>query len=145
VGGKPKPANPPSAVSLSLEARAENAALARRAVADEAARVGLTERITAAAQVVVTESFTNVTQHAYEGSGSGRVHVGVRGNGDGMTIVVRDAGRGFKPRVPDDYRSGGFGLGLIAALADRLELRRLEDGGTEVRAWLSARARERMH
>jgi anti-sigma regulatory factor (Ser/Thr protein kinase) len=144
MGGKPSPADHPSAVNLSLEARAENAVLARRAVADEAARVGLTERITAAAQLVVTESFTNVTRHAHDVSESSRVQVGVRGDEEGMTIVVRDAGGGFRPRVPDDYRSGGFGLGLIAALADRVELRRLEGGGTEVRARLDAHAR-RLH
>jgi anti-sigma regulatory factor (Ser/Thr protein kinase) len=145
MGGEPNPADPASAVNLSLEARAENAVLARRAVADEAARVGLSERITAAAQVVVTESFTNVTRYAYSASESGRVQVGVRGDEDGMTIVVRDTGRGFRPRAPDDYRSGGFGLGLIAALADRLELRRLEGGGTEVRARVDGHVRERMH
>lgn len=144
MGGKSNPDAPPSSASLSLDARAENAALARRAVADEAARVGLAERITAAAQVVVTESFTNAIRHAYPGSESGRVDVHVHGDEDGMTIVVRDSGDGFRPQAPDDYRFGGFGLGLIVALADSLELRRLEDGGTEVRARLeAARARER--
>jgi anti-sigma regulatory factor (Ser/Thr protein kinase) len=138
MGGKANPVNPPSTVQLSLEARAENAALARRAVADEAARAGLTERVTAAAQVVVTESFTNATRHAHASSEPGRVEVRVRGDEQGMMIAVRDSGRGFRPRVPDDYRFGGFGLGLIAALADSVELRRLDGGGTEIRARLDA-------
>lgn len=144
MGGKSNPIDPSSAVRLSLDARAENAAVARRAVADEAARAGLTERIKAAAQVVVTEGFTNATRHAYAGSEAGRVEIHVRGDDDGMTIVVRDSGSGFRPRVPDDYGVGGFGLGLIAALADSVELRRLEEGGSEVRARLdAARARKR--
>lgn len=144
MGGNSNQVDPSSAVRLSLDARAENAAVARRAVADEAARAGLAERITAAAQVVVTESFTNATRHAYTGSESGRVEVHVRGDDEGMTIVVRDSGRGFSPRVTDVHRFGGFGLGLIAALADSVELRRLEEGGSEVRARLdAARARER--
>lgn len=150
MGWKSDPVDSSSAVTLSLDASAENAAVARRAVADEAARAGLTERITAAAQVVVTESFTNATRHAYSGSESGRVDVHVRGDHDGMTIVVRDSGHGFRPRATDDHRFGGLGLGLIAALADSVELRRLEEGGSEIRARLDAargreRACERMH
>jgi anti-sigma regulatory factor (Ser/Thr protein kinase) len=138
MGGKANPVDPHGAVELSLEARPENAALARRAVADEAARAGLTERLAAAAQVVVTEGFTNAARHAYTDSDKGRVQVGVRGDEGGMSIVVRDEGGGFSPRAPDEYRAGGFGLALIAALADRLELQRAADGCTELRAWLNA-------
>ncbi|HSI80899.1 MAG TPA: ATP-binding protein [Solirubrobacterales bacterium] len=132
--GKSSPADDHPSVRLSLEARPENAAVARRAVADEAARAGHGDPLVAAAKVIVTEGFTNAIRHAYLDPGGERVVVHAESDSDGMTIAVRDSGSGFLPRVPEGFGGGGFGLGLIAALAHRVELRQLSDGGTEVRA-----------
>lgn len=124
------------AVTVSLEARPENAAVARRAVADEAARAGLTDWVAAAAKVVVTEGFTNATRHAYPQPDLERVMVEAHGDDRGITVVVRDSGEGFRPRIPEGAGTSRLGLGLIAALSERVELRRLPEGGTEVRARL---------
>lgn len=124
-------------MSLSLEARPDNAALARRAVAGEAARARLDQRTAAAAQVVVTEGFTNAVQHAYDG-GDGRVQVQAHADEGGITIVVRDAGTGFRPRPRREGSFGGIGLLLVASLAELLQLRRLPRGGTELRARVGA-------
>ena len=120
-------------MSLSLEARPDNAVLARRAVAGEAARARLDQRTVAAAKVVVTEGFSNAVQHAYRG-GDGRVQVQAHADEDGITIVVRDAGDGFRPRPRPQGSIGGIGLLLVASLAELLQLRRLPRGGTELRA-----------
>lgn len=133
--GKSSPSDDHPSLRLSLEARPENAAVARRAVADEAARAGHADTLVAAAKVIVTEGFTNAIRHAYlDPGGEERVIVQAESDSEGMTIAVRDSGTGFLPRVPESFGGGGFGLGLIAALANRVELRRLSGGGTEVRA-----------
>lgn len=112
--------------------------MARRAIAEEAARAGLADQLATAAKVVVTESFTNAVRHAYPGPESGPVEVRAEGDADGIMIVVRDSGTGFRLRTPDESRWGGLGVGLILTLADRVEMHRLDHGGTEVRAWLDA-------
>lgn len=142
--GKPGTAERRFPVGLTLEPLPANAAVARRAVADEAARAGLGDHVRSDAQVVVTEGFTNAARHA-AGGGGDSVEVHACGDPAGITIVVRDHGRGFRPRPHDANRAGGFGLALIAALADRLELARQDDGGTELRARLENAARGGRH
>ena len=134
VARNSKPAERPSPVDLSLEARAENAKHARRAVAAEAARAGLSDPVRAAAQVVVTEGFTNAASHAYDDRDGARVEVRVNADQEGITVVVRDAGVGFRPRHIGRGLGSGLGLGLIASLSDEVELRHLPGGGSEVRA-----------
>lgn len=109
--------------------------MARHAIAETAAQAGLDERVAAAAQVVVTEGFTNAARHGTRRPDADSVEINASGDSGGITIVVRDHGPGFRPRIPDAVRAGGFGLALIASLADRLELVRHPDG-TEMRARL---------
>lgn len=139
MAGKSEPLDPTAPVSLSLEARVENAALARRAIATEAARAGLANGATNAAQVVVTEGFTNAARYAAETEEAGRIQVHAEADSDGITVVVRDSGAGFHPRMKEGGAQGGAGLALIAALADRLQLRRLPEGGTEISARIGTR------
>jgi anti-sigma regulatory factor (Ser/Thr protein kinase) len=144
----PRKPHPPSwcpPVTMSLEAKPQNAAVARRVIADAAASKGLADRLAADAKVVVTESFTNATRHAYSGRATGRVVVEAEADDEGITIAVRDSGEGFRPRLPEADEVSGLGLALIAALSDRVELRRLGGGGTEVRARLEARGDGRAH
>lgn len=139
MAGKSEPQEPVSSVSLTLESKLENAAVARRAVAEQARRAGLAERTSAAAQVVVTEGFTNATRHA--GGPSDRVRVEAKADGHGITVAVRDRGDGFRPRLRNPNSLGGLGLLLIAALADRVQLRSLGEDGTEICARLEARSK----
>lgn len=127
-------------VALTLDASPENAAVARRAVAHAAARHGFGDRLAGDAKVVVTEGFTNATQHAYPQPFHGSVEVRALADEGGMTIVIRDSGEGFRPGIPEHGRTSGFGLGLIAALSERVELLRLDRGGIEVRARLEQSA-----
>lgn len=133
--GKASPSDDHPSVRLALEARSENAAVARRAIADAASRAGLAGPLAAAAKVIVTEGFTNAVDAVDRESDAGaRVFVHASGDARGMTIGIRDSGTGYRPRVAERFRIRGFGLGLIAALATRLELRRLPEGGTEIEA-----------
>lgn len=129
-------------VGLTLEPQPANAAVARQAVAAEAARAGLGPGVRSAAKVVVTEGFTNAARHAGGAEGDA-VEVRACGDSAGITIVVRDHGGGFSPQRPDASRAGGFGLALIAALSDRLELARQADGGTEMMVRVESPARRR--
>lgn len=123
-------------VNLSLAARPEQAALAREAVAEVAAKSNLHDGLTADAQLVVTEAFTNAVRHAYSEPEGEWVTVAVEADEAGISILVRDSGAGFRPHVSRAGSIGGLGIGLIAALSQRFELRRLPEGGTEVKARL---------
>jgi anti-sigma regulatory factor (Ser/Thr protein kinase) len=137
MGGKRDQQELGGSVNLSLEARPANAALARQAIADEAAQARLDAMTTAAAQVVVTEGFSNAVRHAYP-NGDGQVHVEAHGDEHGITILVRDRGVGVRPTPRAAGTVGGIGLLLVAALAERLQLRRLPQGGTELEARVAA-------
>jgi serine/threonine-protein kinase RsbW len=76
--------------------------------------------------VAVTEAATNAIEHAYV-HGPGWFEVAADVSGDVLTVRVRDMGR-WRPKARG---TGGRGLGLIARLMDRFEVRR-NDGGTEV-------------
>lgn len=121
-------------VSLTLDAVPENAATARHAIADAAARAGLDGETVAKAKLVVSEAFTNAAAHAYPEDREGLIEVAAYPDSAGITVVVRDRGEGLRPRPASGGRSERLGLVLIAALAQSTRLRHLPGGGTELRA-----------
>ena len=121
-------------VSLDLEAIPENAATARHAIADAAARAGLDGETVAKAKLVVSEAFSNAAAHAYPEDDGGRIEVAAYPDAAGITVVVRDRGEGLRPTPASDGASERLGLVLIAALAQSTRLRQLPGGGTELRA-----------
>jgi anti-sigma regulatory factor (Ser/Thr protein kinase) len=82
--------------------------------------------------LAVTEACSNVVVHAYVGRDGDvpEMEVEAEWDADHLTVLVRDRGRGFAPRV--DSPGLGLGLPVIAALTRRLELRETDGGGTEV-------------
>lgn len=95
-------------------------------------------------ELLVGELCTNVIRHA--DTTNGRFRVLLEYHAGHVELVVEDTGQGFSfkevpksgtPR-PDTImggeRIGGFGMGLIQALADKLEFRRTDPHGTTVRA-----------
>lgn len=126
-----------SAISLDLEPVSENAAVARQAVARLADSCGLQEA-GAAARLVVTEAFTNAARHAYPNGHSAPITVSARRCGESLEISVRDRGRGIRPRPMARGEGGRLGLLMIAAVSEFVQIARVPDGGTELKARVCA-------
>lgn len=114
---------------ITLPASSENIGLLRHIFGG----LGEAYRISAAKMddvlLALSEAATNVAVHAYP-DGAGPLTVSARVDGDRMAVRVRDHGRGMRPRIDRDGL--GVGLGLIASVAESLELRARGDGGTDV-------------
>lgn len=126
---------------MSLPARAENVAVVRHAIAGLAERIGMDEAATADLKTVVTEACMNVVVHAYPEGEIGLLEVAAAPDGDGLTVAVRDFGRGISPRPGVDRPSLRIGLALIAALSSSFEIRGGIERGTEIRMHLPLRSR----
>jgi len=121
---------------MSLPARAENVAVVRHALAGLAERMGMEEAGVADLKTVVTEACMNVVVHAYPEGDSGLLAVDATPEMDGLTVVVRDFGRGIQPRPESERPSLRIGLTLIAALSRSFEIKGGVDRGTEIRMFL---------
>jgi signal transduction histidine kinase len=86
---------------------------------------------------VAQEALRNVVRHAQ----AGRVTVSLRGSADGLTLAVRDDGRGLRTDAATSKRSS---LGLlsmrerVSLVGGRLEIVSAPDKGTAVTAWVPA-------
>ena len=121
----------PKGLEMSLPARAENVAVVRHALAGLAEQIGMDPPGIADLKTVVTEACMNVVVHAYEGE-PGPLNVEAEPGPDGLTVVVRDAGIGIRPRPEAEPSSLRLGLSLIAALSSRFSFSGGLDRGTEV-------------
>jgi len=132
-------------VELEIPARSAYLSLARQVVAAIAAVEPRfrTERIDDL-RVAVSEATTNAVEAQAESSASGRIRIrcGLDGDGDCITVEVRDQAGGFDldavPEIPDpDHpdrldHEHGLGIPLMRELADETEIRPT-GGGTAVR------------
>jgi serine/threonine-protein kinase RsbW len=114
-------------VVLTLDARPENLALTRLALAGVAANARAPREALSDLKLAVTEACTNVIQHAYGEGGSGAIVVRYTGEPGMIAIEVEDAGSGFAPGAPSSTsgRNGngnGMGLMIIRVLTDELEI-----------------------
>jgi hypothetical protein len=92
-------------------------------------------------KTVVTEACMNVVVHAYPEGEVGVLEVEALPDEDGLTVAVRDYGRGISPRPGVDRPSLRIGLALIAALSSSFEIRGGVEQGTEIRMHLPLRSR----
>jgi signal transduction histidine kinase len=80
--------------------------------------------------LIVREALHNVVRH----SSAKRVHIVLKGNEEGLTLLITDDGRGFDPAKP---RTGHFGLHSMreraTALGGTLTLTSAVGRGTQVR------------
>jgi len=117
---------------LSLPARPENVAVVRHAVGGLGEVLQISDQALSDIKLAVTEACTNVVVHAYgEGEGEGPMGLRASVQGDELSVVVTDRGRGILPRA--DSPGLGLGLPLIATLAKTLELGTGRGEETEVR------------
>jgi serine/threonine-protein kinase RsbW len=115
-----------------LPAKAENIAVVRHALAGLGEEIGMDEPGLADLKTVVTEACMNVVAHAYDGE-PGPLMVEAKPDGEGLTVVVRDEGRGIRPQADVDFQpSLRLGLALIAALSSSFAIAGGLDRGTEV-------------
>jgi anti-sigma regulatory factor (Ser/Thr protein kinase) len=103
----------------------------RRAVRDYASEQGFGQDRLHEVTLAVSEIVANAVLHAYRDGGDGSITVAAESSDDGLVVKVADDGMGLTPRTD----SPGAGLGLVIAgnVADRLEIDRPDEGGTEVR------------
>jgi anti-sigma regulatory factor (Ser/Thr protein kinase) len=126
---------------MSLPAKAENVAVVRHAIAGLAERIGMDDAAIADLKTVVTEACMNVVVHAYPEGETGLLEVSAVPDLDGLTVAVRDFGRGISPRPGVDRPSLRIGLALIAALSSSFEIRGGVERGTEIRMHLPLHSR----
>lgn len=122
-----------SGLLITLPARPENVAVIRHAIAGLAAQMGMGEPGLGDLKTVVTEACMNVVVHAYDGQGPGPLEVEAIPESDGLTVAVRDFGRGIRPNPGDERQSLRIGLTLIAALSSSFSISGGLGRGTEVR------------
>jgi serine/threonine-protein kinase RsbW len=118
---------PHGTVVLTLDARPENLALTRLALAGVAANAGAPRDVVADLKLAVTEACTNAIKHAYGEGGAGTIVVRYRGEPGMLSIEVEDSGSGFEPSALAEAteRNGagnGMGLMIIRVLTDELEI-----------------------
>jgi anti-sigma regulatory factor (Ser/Thr protein kinase) len=78
----------------------------------------------------VYEACANVVLHAYRELSRGPIDLRATCDGAGMRFVVEDRGTGLAPHA--DRPGLGFGLPIIAQLADAFVISGCKDGGTSV-------------
>src|SRR3712207_7191152 len=115
-------------IALNLPARAENVSLVRHTLGGIAGPLGMDEEAVAGMRLAVTEACTNVVRHAYPDGEPGPLEVRIRTAPETVDVVVRDRGRGLRPRTTSD--SLGVGLPLIAALSQEMRVSAAPEGGT---------------
>ena len=114
-------------------------------VGDHVAReIGFDEESIHWIGVAVRESIINAIKHGNRHYATKHVFVEfeteLREDGRGLMTSVRDEGEGFDPEALDDplapenlLKSNGRGIFLIRSFMDDVRLRRLPEGGMEIR------------
>ncbi|HXP99396.1 MAG TPA: ATP-binding protein [Solirubrobacteraceae bacterium] len=118
-------------IELALPARAENIAIVRHALGGLAEAYAVPEQKLADVRLAVTEACANVVVHAYPADREGLMEIVASMDDGHLTVLVRDWGRGIKPRP--DSPGLGLGLSLIATLTERVQLERGDKEHTEIR------------
>ena len=120
-------------IDLRFPARADRMVLVRPTVRAAARQCGFDA--TAAQDIVlaVAEACQNIILHAYAGSETGEIVLGLLRRGDGIVVRVIDFAPPVdpdtvKPRDLDDVRPGGLGTHFLRELMDTAEFLRAPDG-----------------
>ena len=82
--------------------------------------------------LLVTEAMSNVVRHGYAGDDVGEVELALDVDAERAELVIRDRAEWWDGTVRGQSQ-GGYGLGLINELADEVDRRPRDGGGTELR------------
>ncbi len=122
-------------VEMRLPAKPEYVGVVRLSVSGIANRMGFSYEDIEDLKVAISEAMTNATTHAYDDGEEGEVTIGFGIYPDRLEVMVADRGGSFdldevKQHIGpyqqnekiENLREGGFGLFLIDALMDKVEI-----------------------
>lgn len=125
-------------VEMKVPAKAEYVGVIRLSVSGIASRIGFSYEAIEDMKVAISEAMTNVVSHAYEKGEDGEITLGFGIYDDCLEVMVSDQGESFKfediknrigplseveeVQPVSELREGGFGLLLINALMDKVEI-----------------------
>src|SRR5690625_982248 len=125
-------------IEMKVPAKAEYVGVIRLSISGIASRMGFTYEAIEDLKVALSEAATNVVSHAYEQKEEGELTLGFGVYEDRLEVMVSDQGDSFsfeeiKDRIGpvtkeeelkpiSQIREGGFGLFLIKALMDKVEI-----------------------
>jgi anti-sigma regulatory factor (Ser/Thr protein kinase) len=119
---------------IRLPARESGVAVARQFVAGMSSLLQVSRHTSEDLKLAATEACTNAVLHAYPNGSAGPVELELRVDGEHLVLVVRDGGSGPPVDIDfDDEAEGGYGLELMHAVSDELEVEGAPGSGTEVR------------
>ena len=125
-------------IEMKVPAKAEYVGVLRLSISGIASRMGFSYDAIEDLKVALSEAATNVVSHAYEKKEKGELTLGFGVYDDRLEVMVSDQGDSFnfeeiKDRIGpvnqvedlkpvSQIREGGFGLFLINALMDKVEI-----------------------
>jgi serine/threonine-protein kinase RsbW len=118
-----------------LEAVAASVPLARAAITEVCAQLGLDAAVTERVRLAVTEACTNVVRHAYlDAQNDALFSLEADEDRGDLLVIVRDSGVGIPKTSADAAQHASLGLGvkLIAQMTTSSEIAALPDRGTRV-------------
>lgn len=125
-------------VEMKVPAKAEYVGVIRLGISGIASRMGFDYESIEDLKVALSEAATNVVSHAYEKKEAGELSIGFGIYDNRLEVMVSDQGDSFKfediknrigpvdeteeNKSISEMREGGFGLFLINALMDKVEI-----------------------
>jgi serine/threonine-protein kinase RsbW len=122
-------------IEMKIPAKAEYVGVVRLSIAGIANRMGYSYEDIEDLKVAVSEAITNAVTHAYNEKGGGEVTICFGIYQDRLEVMVADHGGSFdikeiksdigpydESENVEDLREGGFGLFLINALMDKVQI-----------------------
>ncbi|WP_186576331.1 anti-sigma B factor RsbW [Aquibacillus kalidii] len=123
-------------IEIKVPAKAEYVGVVRLTTSGIANRMGFSYEEIEDLKVAISEAMTNAATHAYDDKEEGEVTVGFGLYEDRLEVMVADHGGSFDLSVVkqdigpyqqhesvENLREGGFGLFLIDALMDKVEIK----------------------
>lgn len=122
-------------IEMKIPAKADYVGVVRLSAAGIANRMGYSYEDIEDLKVAVSEAITNAVTHAYDENEDGEVTIGFGIYANRLEIMVADRGDSFdineiksgtgpyeESEAVEDLREGGFGLFLINALMDKVQI-----------------------
>ena len=141
-----------NSITLIMDSRGENVALARSMVAALASQLEtITVNELEEIKVAVSEAVSNAVIHGYEGRRDQKVTIAADLLADGILITISDHGVGIEdvkkamePSYSTDPERMGLGFAFMQSFSDRLEVESAKNQGTTVKLfkYIQSKAQE---